>query len=379
MMLHFREPAKLKTKRVIFEDVYAARDSATLENLKELSSKRKVIEDSINQNCYITEAIAREMSGGLTCPFQQDLRKLEQYLPLLENLVYHVDLLGSNHQIAWWTSELKIRWSSALGASSFFNLMGPKFYQIDNLHFELGMVLFLYGAILRERALEIVPSDLVQSATLFREAAGVFLYLSQEVFPSLQPTLPAERPPEATSYMSTVMSLICLAEAQAVSIKKAEEKGTTAGLLAKLHYGVVEMLGEAIDVLYSANGQCKDISSRFMEFIWSCKALHELRSQKYLAESLKDAGQVGIAIGILHDALINVKKKMPGEESHKSIFRKEVDVAADMLIKCERENEFVWQQKIASGDELPLPQGNKIVNAMPYRPKRWERELAFKI
>lgn len=172
----------------------------------------------------------------------QDLRKLEQYLPLLENLVYHVDLLGSNHQIAWWTSELKIRWSSALGASSFFNLMGPKFYQIDNLHFELGMVLFLYGAILRERALEIVPSgwhccftsminnheyfdcfaanylhgivDLVQSATLFREAAGVFLYLSQEVFPSLQPTLPAERPPEATSYMSTVMSLICLAEAQ---------------------------------------------------------------------------------------------------------------------------------------------------------------------
>lgn len=54
----------------------------------------------------------------------------------------------------------------------------------------------------------------MQSATLFREAAGVFLYLSQEVFPSLQPTLPAERPPEATSYMSTVMSLICLAEAQ---------------------------------------------------------------------------------------------------------------------------------------------------------------------
>lgn len=379
MMLHFREPAKLKTKRIIFEDAYASRDSATLENLKELSSKRKVIEDSINQNCYITEAIAREMSGGLTCPFQQDLRKLEQYLPLLENLVYHVDLVGSNPQIARWTSELKIRWSSALSASSFFNLMGPKFYQIDNLHFELGMVLFLYGAILRERALEIVPSDLVQSATLFREAAGVFLYLSQEVFPSLQPALPAERPPEATSYMSTVMSLICLAEAQAVSIKKAEEKGTTVGLLAKLHYGVAEMLGEAIDVLYSANGQCKDISSHFMEFIWSCKALHELRSQKYLAESLKDAGQVGIAIGILHDALIIVKKKMPGEESHKSIFRKEVDVAADTLTKCEHENEFVWQQKIASGDELPLLQGNRIVNAIPYRPKRWERELAFKI
>ena len=70
---------------------------------------------------------------------------------------------------------------------------------------------------------------------------------------------------------------------------------------------------------------------------------------------------------------------MPGEESHKSIFRKEVDVAADMLTKFEHENEFVWQQKIGSGDELPVPQGNKILNAIPYRPKRWERELAFKI
>lgn len=74
-----------------------------------------------------------------------------------------------------------------------------------------------------------------------------------------------------------------------------------------------------------------------------------------------------------------MKKKIPGEESYKSIFRKEVDVAADMLTKCEHENEFVWQQKIASGDELPVPQGNKILNAIPYRPKRWERELAFKI
>lgn len=172
----------------------------------------------------------------------QDLHKLKQYLPLLENLVFHVDLVSSNQQIARSTSELRIRWSSALSSSSFFNLMGPKFYQIDNLRFELSMVLVLYGAILRERALEVLPSgwdycltsllqfyeciaycasnylrdtvDLVQSATLFREAAGVFLYLSKEVLPSLQPALSAERPPEATSSMSTVMSLICLAEAQ---------------------------------------------------------------------------------------------------------------------------------------------------------------------
>ena len=76
------------------------------------------------------------------------------------------------------------------------------------------------------------------------------------------------------------------------------------------------------------------------------------------------ADQVGVAVGVLRDALINVKKNFPGEESWRSIFRKEIDDAADMLRKFENENEFVWHEKIPGGDELPLPQGNKIVNAI---------------
>lgn len=88
----------------------------------------------------------------------QDIQKVEQYLPLLENLIHHVDLVSNNRQIVQWTSRLKIRWSSTLSSQSFFQLMGPKFYQIDSLQFELGMVLFLYGAFLRERALEVLPA-----------------------------------------------------------------------------------------------------------------------------------------------------------------------------------------------------------------------------
>ncbi|XWS64340.1 hypothetical protein CRYUN_Cryun06bG0178100 [Craigia yunnanensis] len=379
MMLHYLQPAKLQSKKIVFEDVFSARDSATVEQLKELSSRRRVIEESINQSSSITEAIAREMSGGLTSHCLRDLQKLEQYLPLLENLIFHVDLVCSNHHVIRWISELKIRWSSALSSSSFFNLRGPKLFQIDNLRYELGMTLYLYAALLRERAVEILPADLVQSAALFREAAGVFQYLANEVFPSLQSTWSVERPPEAIPSMSTVMSLICLAEAQAVAIRKAEEKGTTVGLLAKLHYGITESLGEATAILYSNTREYKDISWRFVEFISSCKALHELRSLKYLAESLKIVDQVGVAVGVLRDAIINVKKKVPGEESWRSIFSKEIDDAADILRKFENENEFVWHEKIPGGDELPLPQGSKIVNAMPYNPKRWERELSFKI
>ena len=58
--------------------------------------------------------------------------------------------------------------ASALSASFFFfNLLGPEYFQIDSLRFELCMTLSLYGAILRKRALEVLPTDLVQSAPLF--------------------------------------------------------------------------------------------------------------------------------------------------------------------------------------------------------------------
>lgn len=49
-----------------------------------------------------------------------------------------------------------------------------------------------------------------------------------------------------------------------MTIRKAEEKGNTGGLLAKLHYGVTQFLDEATGVLYSTTGECKDISSRFL-------------------------------------------------------------------------------------------------------------------
>lgn len=88
----------------------------------------------------------------------QDLQKLEQYLPLLENLIFHVHVVQRNQQTAQWTPKLNICWSTALSRSSFFNLMGPKFFQICDLQFERAMTLYLYAAMLRERAVEILPA-----------------------------------------------------------------------------------------------------------------------------------------------------------------------------------------------------------------------------
>lgn len=174
----------------------------------------------------------------------QVLHKLEQYLPLLENFIFHVDKVSYNFKIVQWASDLKIRWTSALISSSCFKLRGPNFFQMDNLRFELGMTIFLYGATLRQRALELLSAgrylcfsftlqfyismamdvftwlfslyfiDLVKSTTLFREAAGVYHHLAHEILPTLQPSLDVERPPEVVSSLSSVMRLVCLADAQ---------------------------------------------------------------------------------------------------------------------------------------------------------------------
>ncbi|OIW02258.1 hypothetical protein TanjilG_15141 [Lupinus angustifolius] len=318
------------------------------------------------------------MTGGLVSHYEQDTHKIEQYLPLLENLLFYVDAKSTNNRMAQRTAALKIRWSSGLTSSSFFNLSGLKFFQIDNLRFELAMTLFLYGGILRERALEVLSTDLVQSSTFSRQAAGIYHHLAYDVLPSLRPVLPPEKPSEALTEVSTIMSLICLAEAQAAAVRRAEEKDTSPSLLAKLHHGIALFLEEAIGILSTVVKQYKDISSRLLEFISSCKSLHELKGKQYVAESLRASDQIGAAIAVLRSGLINAKKKIPREESWKSIYQKQIHDASEVLRKFEHENYVVWSQKIPSVNELPLPQGSKIVNIIDYSPKRWERQLVFK-
>ncbi|KAL1807775.1 hypothetical protein ACET3Z_024765 [Daucus carota] len=96
------------------------------------------------------------MSGGSTLQCEQDIQKLENYLPLLENFIHQVNMVSDSSRMLQWTSELRISWSSALTSSSFFSFLGQKFFQIDSLLFELSMMLFLNVALLREWAFELL-------------------------------------------------------------------------------------------------------------------------------------------------------------------------------------------------------------------------------
>ncbi|CAN6451909.1 unnamed protein product [Victoria cruziana] len=318
------------------------------------------------------------MSGGITSRHQQDLQKLENYLPLLENLIVHADLNCSDPRMLQWTVDLNLQWTSALSASSIFSIIGPKFFRINNLRYELAMVLFLYGALLRERAFEVLLDDLVQAATLFRKAAGIYDYLTQDILPVVQPFLPREKPPEVTTSMSSIMCLICLAEAQAVTTRKAEEKGSSGSLLAKLHYGVTEFLIEAITIIESDTGDLSNISSQLIEFISVSRIMHEARSRRYVATELSRNGQVGLAIGILRHAVNDMNRRSPSDQTWRGVFEQEISALAEILQKLEQENDFVWHDKIPYVDELPFLEGKKIASVVPYAAVRLERQLLFR-
>lgn len=115
------------------------------------------------------------------------------------------------------------------------------------------------------------------------------------------------------------------------------------------------------------------------DYMLSLKALHVAKSYQYIAESLKNEGTFGIAVSVVRLALSGLKKSMPKEESWRLVFRQVIDGLSEMLRKYEHENDFVWHEKVPSGDEVPSPQGVKIVNPIPYQPQKWERALVYKL
>lgn len=106
--------------------------------------------------------------------------------------------------------------------------------------------------------------------------------------------------------------------------------------------------------------------------------LHELKSYKYLAESLMNEGKIGGAIGVLRHALTNSEKNTPKEESWRLVLKQVKEELTRLLQKYEHENDFVWREKIPNHHDLPFPQATKIVSSIPYFLRVTETKLVFK-
>ncbi|CAH8360894.1 unnamed protein product [Eruca vesicaria subsp. sativa] len=352
-----------KTKKIDFGDVFKFTQKGT-ETEIDISLYRKKVEDSINRSFYGVEAIVRE-----------DLVSIKQYLYILRRLVDHMNKPFTKELNNRFIKTLKLQWSSGLNLdckssnglslSSIFQLKSRIFFQSSDIMFEIYMILFIYALKLREKAMLLISTDMVETTKAYREAAGVFDYLCKIGRPDYSSI---KKFPELTSPVCSFLKLLCLAEGQAVTANKAEEKGTSASLVAKLHYGVTQFVAEAnASLLSKTNTQVKEISSQFSNYVSTLGALHELKSGKHLAESLESDGELGEAIGVLSRALARAKMTTQfRDDTWKSIFKKEREQVTTMTNKYERLNNSMMLQLIPLEADLPTLQGDKIVKLIPY-------------
>ena len=93
-------------------------------------------------------------------------------------------------------------------------------------------------------------------ATRLRAAAGLYKHCAETVLPPLHDALPGERPNELLASMAETMRLVCLAEAQAATARRAEERGAANGLLVKLHLGAHDLYARALCVQRARSRCC---------------------------------------------------------------------------------------------------------------------------
>lgn len=94
---------------------------------------------------------------------------------------------------------------------------------------------------------------------------------------------------------------------------------------------------------------------------------------------MKKDGSIGFPIGVIEYALVRAQKNLPSEESWKLIIKAEMENLTVLLRKYERENEFVWHEKIPDSDELPTLESKLIASIICYEPQKWERDLVFNL
>ena len=341
----------------------------------------------------------------------------EAYVPLIDSLCSKKD----NLQISNRSGELKFKWSSPLeGGDVMHKLKG-----LDRaLEQERGMAWMLLAARVRDEAaltvdqcprapvgperhecdpggdrLVVVGGSVLETpvgdkskpatdsgnaprspgpvlgecapgvATTLRRAAGVYKHAATRVLPGLSPD--PERPNELLPSMADAMRAVCLAEAQAATARRAEERGTGGDLVAKLHLGAHDLYKEADAVLNENIRDFNRISRKLQAYILLGASVHRARAYRCAAEEAFVSGDIGEAIACCDAANKHLARgrDAAGEADRwKTAALEESEALMNLRKKYVTENEVVYFEKVPERPAKKLPDGKVIVSEIEHVP-----------
>ena len=339
------------------------------------------------------------------------------YVPLIDSLCSKKD----NLQISNRSGELKFKWSSPLeGGDVMYKLKG-----LDRaLEQERGMAWMLLAARVRDEAaltvdqcprapvgperhecdpggdrLVVVGGSVLETpvgdkskpatdsgttprspgfvlgecapgvATTLRRAAGVYRHAATRVLPGLSPD--PERPNELLPSMADAMRAVCLAEAQAATARRAEERGTGGDLVAKLHLGAHDLYKEADAVLNENIRDFNRISRKLQAYILLGASVHRARAYRCAAEEAFVSGDIGEAIACCDAANKHLARgrDAAGEADRwKTAALEESEALMNLRKKYVTENEVVYFEKVPERPAKKLPDGKVIVSEIEHVP-----------
>jgi len=315
-------------------------------------------------------SIARDAMVSLLAkqePSQALVTAIENYFPYLFGLVVAVE--GQAHIRL--NDPLAFPWTSALSNNK-------KSYFTDYTYrYEVVMTLMAYGYTLCNRAWAInetstdtnFEENSKQAAHFLKSAAGVFDYVHSVELPRWI-NLPADRPLETMGPVTAALSLMCIASAQELAVKKAVLKGTSKAVITKLSADVWHKYENAIAQLHTLPEVHNNIGSMWKNFLNACMNLQKANTYKVAGQVAMEAGKCGTAVANLQVAMKAVKDVSGGGTLGlwKGMITEQKADIEHFSCLYSKENDLIAFDKVPEEMMLDIPEPKSLMAAVVYNP-----------
>lgn len=351
-----RNPLKA-TGQQNFEIKMFAHDSDALKIVSDLKQSRARVLELLPDPHHTTEQVETA---------------LRLYLALAHGLLLQP---GEATAASKLRSALTFRWSDSLLGST--ASQPDAVFEVASMLMNTGIWLMKHAAMLAAKP-EITMEEAKEVHTSLKKAAGVVKFVQETLLPQL-----AERGKDGGDLDGRVTTAYinqCTAEAQEVTIARAIELKHNPTLVSALAHETSKMFTTAADNLHTLD----------QKVFGHWRAYFEMKAQfylsyaySYLGEAVLAEDKCGDAIRCLQEskaclgkaaiiATEYAKTKGPGTtarpEKH-TFFRRLGPIVQRTLEKCERENGFIYHQKVPY-DPVQLPT-NELTHGL-VAPEAWE-------
>jgi hypothetical protein len=303
-------------------------------------------------------------------PSQALITAIENYIPHLFGLIVSVD--GQPHIRL--NDPLSFSWTSSLTNHR------KSFFTDYTFRYETVMTLMTYGYSLCNRAWSInsttteatFEENSKQTAHFLRLAAGVFDYVHAVELPRWL-NMPADRPLEAIAPITGALSMMCLAGAEELAVKKAVIKNNTSKqLTSKLSADVWKKYENAVFQLNAMPGDSKkNVNPTWRQFLAACESLQKANTLKFSGQIAEEAKKIGLACSFLELGVKGLRDVVapninaPLGPWKESIDHQKADVEHFHRLYT-KENNMIAFEKLVDEHLLEFPEPKSLMAAQQY-------------